>query len=158
MPILPPRTKHGTSMSGTVHITTRLVGHRIMLLVSIRPHRIIGHINTIGIDIEFRSRSTVLHIVFPIMLRQPRPLNISAQYSIRMVFTETFPAMFRHIQIEEFFRFSLLDETPVLVQFHSPDRIHIGRTPEHIRFTVIVNKQIGILQIMQNCRNSFPVS
>ena len=36
----------------------------------------IGYINTVGIDIEFGTGSTILHIILPVVLGQPRAFDI----------------------------------------------------------------------------------
>ena len=158
MPILSTGTKHSASMPGTIHITTRFIRYRIMFLVGIRSHRMICYVYSVRINIEFRTRRTVLHIVFTIMFCQPGAFDVTAQYCIRMILTKTLPTMFRHIQIEKFFRLPFLCKTVIFIQFHTPDRINIGRSPEHISFPIVINKQIRILQIMQNGRRSFPIT
>lgn len=107
----------------------------------------IGYINAIGIYIKFGSRSAILHIVLPIVLRQPRAFHVTAQYGVGMVLSETFPAMFGHVEVEECYRFAFLDETVVLVELYPPDGIDVGGAPKHIGFTIIVNKECRVLQI-----------
>ena len=128
-----------------------------MLLISIRSHRVVGNIHAVAIHIELRARSGILHIVFTVVLRHPRPLDKPAKVGIsRMVLAETLPAVIVKVEPEQFLTLALRMETPVRVKFHSPDRKHVGRPPEHISPAVIVDKQIRILQIEQYSRLGLP--
>ena len=113
-------------MSGTIHISARFIGNGIVLLIGIRSHRVVCHIDTVGIDIKLCARCTVLHIVFPVVFRQPGTFDISAQHSVRMVLAEALPAMLGHIQVKELFRLALLREAVVLIQLHTTDGIDVG--------------------------------
>lgn len=73
-----------------------------------------------------------------------------------MILTETFPAVARHVEIEKLLHFSFRKEPVILIQFHTPDGINIGRTPEHIGFAIVVDKKIGVLQVMKDGGCSFP--
>ena len=68
MPVIAIRILESTTMAGTLYETSRLIAHRVMFLVGERAHRFVGYINSIRIDLELRSRRTVLEIIFTVML------------------------------------------------------------------------------------------
>ena len=159
MPIHSTRSYHRASMSGTVHKPTWLVRNRIMFLISVWSHRVIGHIHPVAIYIEFRSRSRILHIIFSIVLCQPRPFDKSAKIGIGcMVLTKPLPAMVVKVKPEQLLTLAFRMETTMRVKFHTTDREYVGRPPEHICPAVIVDKQIRVLQIEQYAWLSLPFS
>ena len=158
MPVLPTRSEHRTSMTGTVDITARLIGNGVMFLIGIRSHRMVGHIYTIGIYIELSARSGILHVIPPVVLCQPRSFDIAAQHGIGMIFSKTFPTMFLWVEIEKFQLLAFLYETMVLVELHAANGPLVGRAPEHVSTAVIIKKKVRVLQVGDDGRSGFPVT
>ena len=105
-------------MTGTLHITARLVAHRVMLLVDKRAQRGIRNIYAIGIDFEFSARSTILEIIFVIVFGHVSALCEWAEcHFIVIVHAETFPAVF--FGAEHHHVVNLADGIEIIpVQFH----------------------------------------
>ena len=158
MPVRSAGALDRASVSGTVHVSARFIRHGVVFLIGVRPHRMIGYINAVGIDIELSAGSTVLHIISPVVLGQPRAFDITSQNRVAVVLAETFPTVAGHVEAEKLFHLSFGKKAVILVQLHSSDGIDIGRSPEHIGPAVIVDKQVRVLQVMQDGGGGFPFS
>ena len=119
MPVIAIRILESTTMTGTLYETSRLIAHRVMFLVGKRAHRFVGYIDTIRIDLELRSRRTVLEIIFTVMLGHESSFRKRRQSrTIVIVHPETFPSVFFRAQHHDLL--DLADRVEITaIQFHS---------------------------------------
>ena len=83
-----------STMSGSQNKSTRFIRKRIVLLIDKWTERLICNVNTIGIHLEFCARSTVLQIIFIIMLCHVRSFDKWFQRNgIVVIHPKSFPAM-----------------------------------------------------------------
>ena len=144
MPVIPFQILKSATVSYSLYKSAGLIAHRIMLLVSERPQWRIADIYPVGIYLELRSRSTVLKIIFSVMLRHISPFGKRTQrHFIIIVHAKPFPAMF--FRTKHHYIIDLTDRTKIITtDLYAFKRVFITRTIIKIELTVIIQKQARI--------------
>lgn len=75
-----------------------------------------------------------------------------------MVLAKTLLTMLSHIELEQLGRLALNQETVLAIELLATSRKDIRRSPEKISLAIIVDKEIGILQVVQDGRRRLPVA
>ena len=159
MPVFSAGTDYGAAVACAVHIAAGLVRYRVMLLIGVRTHWRVGNVDAVAVDVKLGARSGILHIVFAVVLRQPRTFDKSAEVGVaHVVFAEALPAVLCQVEVKKFDCPGLGEETTIGVEFLGAYRIDVRRAPEHIGATVVVDKQVGVLKVEQYAGSGFPVA
>ena len=118
MPVIAFHVAERASVTGTLHISSRLVAHRVMLLIDKRAQWGIRNIYAVGIYLEFRTRSAILEIIFAIVLSHVSTLcKWTKRDFVVIVHAEAFPAVF--FRTEHHDVVNLTDGVEIIpVQFH----------------------------------------
>ena len=127
VPIVASHVAESAAMTAALNESARLVAHRVVLLVNERPQRRVADIHTVGINLEFRSRSTVLKIVFSVVFCHRRPFGERRKRRpvVVVVHAETLPAVFVRTEHQHVMDFT--DRIKVVAaQLHGFQRILIA--------------------------------
>lgn len=131
-------------MAGTLHISAGFVAHGIVSLVGEGTQRRVGHIYSVGIDLEFSARRTILEVILAVVLGHVGSFSEGAQgYFVVVVHAETFPSVLFGLEHHDVVNLAQGVEV-VAVQLYSFQRIFVARTIVKIEFTVIVQKKARI--------------
>ncbi len=127
-----------------------------MRLIIKWSQRIVTHIDAVAVDIEFRSRSSILKIIPAIMFRHPRTFNISVYTRIQMILPKPLPAVNGSIGLDQLGSLTQRKEPVIEIELPALYREHVGRSPVNERLPVIIQKKIRVLKIMQDGRHCLP--
>src|SRR5574343_555659 len=137
MPEIIPFIGKGVAMPCAPRKTTRFITERIMRLLYKGAKRFIADGHPIGIAREFRTRCSILQVIFSLVFIYKSTFHKGIQKSIVHVFTETMPAPFVRFQIQQLFSFS--DRLKCFaVYFDTIKRIEITASIIAIEFTIII--------------------
>ena len=143
VPPVPVLVLERVAVPCTGHPAAGLDAERRVVTVREGPQRGVTHVDSVAVDVPFRTRACILQVVLPVALAHCSPL-VGTRVGGVVVRAAALPAVHFLVVRDEVERLRLGPESVLRIQFHAPDRVDHGAAPVVVDAPVVVREQVGI--------------